>query len=37
MHRLLSEHPEAGGGLALQIGFGAGFVYGAQVVVMPEK
>jgi len=37
MHRLLSEHPEAGGGLALQIGFGAGLVYGAQVVVMPEK
>ena len=35
MHRLLEEHPEAHGGLALQIGFGAGLVYGAQVVVMP--
>jgi 3-oxoacyl-[acyl-carrier-protein] synthase-3 len=35
MHRLLEEHPEASGGLALEIGFGAGLVYGAQVVVMP--
>ncbi len=35
-HRLLEEHPEAGGGLALQIGFGAGLVYGAQVVVLPQ-
>jgi 3-oxoacyl-[acyl-carrier-protein] synthase-3 len=35
MHRLLDEHPEASGGLALEIGFGAGLVYGAQVVVMP--
>ncbi|WP_417562472.1 beta-ketoacyl-ACP synthase III [Microbacterium sp.] len=34
-HRLLGEHPEASGGLALQIGFGAGLVYGAQVVVLP--
>ncbi|WP_308493858.1 beta-ketoacyl-ACP synthase III [Microbacterium terrisoli] len=34
-HRLLQEHPEASGGLALQIGFGAGLVYGAQVVVLP--
>lgn len=34
-HRLLQEHPEAHGGLALQIGFGAGLVYGAQVVVLP--
>ena len=34
-HRLLSEHPEAAGGLALQIGFGAGLVFGAQVVVLP--
>lgn len=34
-HRLLSEHPELSGGLALQIGFGAGLVYGAQVVVLP--
>jgi 3-oxoacyl-[acyl-carrier-protein] synthase III len=35
MHRLLDEHPELSGGLALQIGFGAGLVYGAQVVVLP--
>ena len=35
MHRLLEEHPEASGGLALQIGFGAGLVYGAQVVRLP--
>lgn len=35
MHRLLEEHPEAHGGLALEIGFGAGLVYGSQVVVMP--
>lgn len=35
-HRLLEEHPEAAGGLALQIGFGAGLVYGAQVVVLPS-
>jgi 3-oxoacyl-[acyl-carrier-protein] synthase-3 len=34
-HRLLEEHPELHGGLALQIGFGAGLVYGAQVVVLP--
>lgn len=34
-HRLLEEHPEASGGLALQIGFGAGLVFGAQVVVLP--
>ncbi|MFB2555936.1 beta-ketoacyl-ACP synthase III [Herbiconiux liangxiaofengii] len=34
-HRLLTEHPELSGGLALQIGFGAGLVYGAQVVVLP--
>ena len=34
-HRLLNEHPELSGGLALQIGFGAGLVYGAQVVVLP--
>ncbi|MBB4071544.1 beta-ketoacyl-ACP synthase III [Canibacter oris] len=36
MHRLLREHPEAGGGLALQIGFGAGLVFAAQVVRMPR-
>jgi 3-oxoacyl-[acyl-carrier-protein] synthase-3 len=34
-HRLLEEHPELSGGLALQIGFGAGLVYAAQVVVLP--
>lgn len=34
-HRLLEEHPELSGGLALQIGFGAGLVFGAQVVVLP--
>ncbi|MGV8969493.1 MAG: beta-ketoacyl-ACP synthase III [Microbacteriaceae bacterium] len=34
-HRLLTEHPELSGGLALQIGFGAGLVFGAQVIVLP--
>ncbi|MEL5990090.1 beta-ketoacyl-ACP synthase III [Microbacterium phosphatis] len=34
-HRLLEENPELSGGLALQIGFGAGLVYAAQVVVLP--
>jgi 3-oxoacyl-[acyl-carrier-protein] synthase III len=34
-HRLLLEHPEVSGGLALQIGFGAGLVFGAQVVRLP--
>jgi 3-oxoacyl-[acyl-carrier-protein] synthase III len=34
-HRLLQGHPELSGGLALQIGFGAGLVYGAQVVLLP--
>ncbi|GAA4357243.1 beta-ketoacyl-ACP synthase III [Microbacterium rhizosphaerae] len=34
-HRLLEEHPELSGGLALQIGFGAGLVFSAQVVVLP--
>ena len=34
-HRLLEEHTELSGGLALQIGFGAGLVFGAQVVVLP--
>lgn len=33
--RLLDEHPELSGRLALQIGFGAGLVYAAQVVVLP--
>lgn len=35
MYALLEEHPELSGGLALQIGFGAGLVYGAQVVELP--
>ncbi|RZU61465.1 beta-ketoacyl-ACP synthase III [Zhihengliuella halotolerans] len=35
MHRLLEEQPELSGGLALQIGFGAGLVFGAQVVRLP--
>ena len=34
-HRLLEEHPEVSGGLALQIGFGAGLVFSAQVVRLP--
>lgn len=34
-HRLLEENPGLSGGLALQIGFGAGLVYGAQVVRLP--
>ncbi|NLT25878.1 MAG: 3-oxoacyl-ACP synthase, partial [Microbacteriaceae bacterium] len=34
-HRLLEEHPECSGGLALQIGFGAGLAYAAQVVRLP--
>ncbi|NQD89273.1 ketoacyl-ACP synthase III [Paenarthrobacter sp. CM16] len=34
-HRLLQENPKLSGGLALQIGFGAGLVFGAQVVVLP--
>lgn len=34
-HQLLQEHPEISGGLALQIGFGAGLVYAAQVVRLP--
>lgn len=34
-HRLLQEHPELSGGLALQIGFGAGLAYAAQVVRLP--
>lgn len=35
MHQLLEEQPELSGGLALQIGFGAGLVYGAQIVELP--
>ena len=34
-HALLAEHPELSGGLALQIGVGAGLVFGAQVVRLP--
>jgi 3-oxoacyl-[acyl-carrier-protein] synthase-3 len=34
-HRLLQVRTELSGGLALQIGFGAGLVFGAQVVVLP--
>lgn len=34
-HALLAEHDELSGGLALQIGFGAGLVFGAQVVRLP--
>lgn len=34
-HRLMAENPELSGGLALQIGFGAGLVFAAQVVVLP--
>ena len=34
-HRLLAEHPELSGKPSLQIGFGAGLVYGAQVVLLP--
>jgi 3-oxoacyl-[acyl-carrier-protein] synthase-3 len=34
-HALLAEQPELSGGLALQIGFGAGLVFGAQVVRLP--
>ena len=35
MHNLLEEQPELSGKLALTIGFGAGLVYGAQVVELP--
>jgi 3-oxoacyl-[acyl-carrier-protein] synthase-3 len=34
-HRLLQENPELSGKLALQIGFGAGLVFGAQVITLP--
>jgi 3-oxoacyl-[acyl-carrier-protein] synthase-3 len=34
-HALLLEQPGLSGGLALQIGFGAGLVFGAQVVRLP--
>ncbi len=35
MHRVLAENPSLRGGLALQIGFGAGLAYAAQVVELP--
>jgi 3-oxoacyl-[acyl-carrier-protein] synthase III len=35
MHRILSEGKVASGGYALQIGFGAGLAYAAQVVELP--
>lgn len=35
MHALLEAQPELSGGLALQIAFGAGLVYAAQVVELP--
>lgn len=35
MHRLLEEKQVESGGLALQIGFGAGLAYAAQVVMLP--
>lgn len=34
-HRLLEENPELSGKFALQIGFGAGLAFAAQVVVLP--
>ncbi len=34
-HRLLTENPGLSGGLSLQIGFGAGLVFGAQVIELP--
>jgi 3-oxoacyl-[acyl-carrier-protein] synthase 3 len=34
-HRLLKENPELSGKFALQIGFGAGLAFAAQVVVLP--
>ena len=37
MDRLLDEHPEMHGKLALLIGYGAGLVYAGQVVELPPK
>ncbi|MGB3258335.1 MAG: beta-ketoacyl-ACP synthase III [Ornithinimicrobium sp.] len=34
-HQLLKDHPELSGTLALQLGFGAGLAYAAQVVLLP--
>jgi len=33
--RMLQERPEVSGGIALQLGFGAGLAYAGQVVVLP--
>jgi 3-oxoacyl-[acyl-carrier-protein] synthase-3 len=35
MHRILEEKKVASGGFALQIGFGAGLTFAAQVVELP--
>jgi 3-oxoacyl-[acyl-carrier-protein] synthase-3 len=35
MHQLLKDGEVKSGGLALEIGFGAGLAFGAQVVVLP--
>jgi 3-oxoacyl-[acyl-carrier-protein] synthase-3 len=35
MHELLASGAVKSGGLALEIGFGAGLAFGAQVVVLP--
>jgi 3-oxoacyl-[acyl-carrier-protein] synthase-3 len=35
MHQLLKDGDVKSGGLALEIGFGAGLAFGAQVVVLP--
>jgi hypothetical protein len=37
MDRILEEHPELHGNLALLIGYGAGLVYAGQVVELPPK
>ena len=37
MDRILEEHPELHGKLALLIGYGAGLVYAGQVVELPPK
>jgi 3-oxoacyl-(acyl-carrier-protein) synthase III len=37
MDRILEEHPELHGKLALLIGYGAGLVYAAQVVELPPQ
>jgi 3-oxoacyl-(acyl-carrier-protein) synthase III len=37
MDRILEEHPELHGKLALLIGYGAGLVYAAQVVELPPR